>query len=179
MQESWKQIPGFDGYEVSDLGRVRSFWIMGCRARIGDIPRIMHLTLNRRDNRFKVNLRFAPKKWRTRYVHRLVWLAFRGETPEGFELDHIDNNSLNDALGNLRVVTRSQNQANCRGRGSQHGYKGVSCNGRRWAAKIKIDYKMICLGTFDTKEEAALAYNRKAQEAFGEYARLNVVGGAS
>lgn len=176
MQESWKQIPGFDGYEVSDLGRVRSFWIMGCRARIGDIPRIMHLTLNRRDNRFKVNLRFAPKKWRTRFVHRLVWLAFCGETPEGLELDHIDNNSLNDALTNLRVVTRSQNQANCRGRGNKRSkYKGVRPNGERWSAVIKFQYQNIYLGTFDTEEEAACAYNGKALELFGDYSKLNVI----
>lgn len=180
MQESWKQIPGFDGYEVSDLGRVRSFWIMGCRARIGDTPRIMQAVLNRRDGRLKVNLRCDSMKRQSFVIASLVWLAFRGERPTGMEIDHIDNNRLNDHLSNLRLATRSQNQANCSGRNrlnKKSRYKGVSPNRSNWQAKIRKNNKIICLGTFDTQEKAACAYNKKAVELFGEYARLNVVGG--
>lgn len=45
----------------------------------------------------------------TTYVHRLVYEAFKGEIPEGMQIDHIDRNKRNNNPDNLRVVTRSEN----------------------------------------------------------------------
>ena len=42
-------------------------------------------------------------------AHRMVWQAFKGSIPEGYELDHIDCNKLNNALYNLDLVTHSEN----------------------------------------------------------------------
>jgi hypothetical protein len=44
------------------------------------------------------------------------------------------------------------------------GFYGVSASGKRWTAKICYDNKEHHLGTFDTKQEAALAYDRKARQ---------------
>ena len=46
------------------------------------------------------------------YVHRMVYEAFKGEIPEGMEIDHIDRNRQNNNPDNLRVVTRSENNKN-------------------------------------------------------------------
>lgn len=46
------------------------------------------------------------------YVHKLVYETFKGEIPEGLEIDHIDRNKLNNNPDNLRVVTRSENMKN-------------------------------------------------------------------
>lgn len=46
------------------------------------------------------------------YVHRLVYEAFKGEIPEGLEIDHIDGNKHNNNPDNLRVVTRKENMCN-------------------------------------------------------------------
>ena len=55
------------------------------------------------------------------------------------------------------------------------GYKGVSWNKdrKRWTAHIKGAGKSRYLGLFDTKEQAAEAYNKAAKEFFGEFAWLN------
>ena len=45
-------------------------------------------------------------------VHRLVYEAFKGEIPEGMEIDHIDRNRRNNNPDNLRVVTRAENMQN-------------------------------------------------------------------
>lgn len=42
-------------------------------------------------------------------LHRLMWTAFNGEIPNGYEIDHIDGNKLNNSLYNLELVTHSEN----------------------------------------------------------------------
>jgi hypothetical protein len=56
---------------------------------------------------------------------------------------------------------------------SKSGYKGVSKSGRRYLAYICENSKSKHIGTFDTPEEAALAYNEAAIIKFGEFAILN------
>ena len=55
------------------------------------------------------------------------------------------------------------------------GYRGVSRRGRRWLSRIIYNRQHFSLGCFNTKEEAALAYNEKAKELFGEFAVLNKI----
>lgn len=89
-------------------------------------------------------------------------------------IDHINRNPLDNRKANLRICTRQQNSFNKTGRSK---YKGVYKNhkGKGWIAEIGYNYKHHYLGIFDTPEEAALAYNEKAKEFFGEFAYLNDV----
>lgn len=108
-------------------------------------------------------------------MHRLIMGAKEGEY-----VDHIDGNPLNNTLGNLRLCKKQQNEFNQKIRtDNTSGYKGVSLlkESGRYRAYINKNRIRYELGIFLTKEEAALAYNRKAVELFGEYARLNMVGG--
>lgn len=42
-------------------------------------------------------------------VHRLVWEAFNGEIPDGYEINHIDGDPTNNAISNLEIVTHTEN----------------------------------------------------------------------
>lgn len=106
-------------------------------------------------------------------VHQLVWLFFGNDPVD--ELDHADRDRANNRIGNLRPCTRTQNLANA---GPKRGkYKGVSfCKQTgRWVAQIGFEYQNIKIGRFDTPEEAALAYNVRAVQYFGEFAFQNEV----
>ena len=48
-------------------------------------------------------------KTKAEYVHRLVWQAFNGPIPEGYEIDHEDEDKSNNALYNLNLKTRKEN----------------------------------------------------------------------
>jgi hypothetical protein len=105
------------------------------------------------------------------YMHKLI---------TGYPMtDHIDHDGLNNQRSNLRPATRSQNQQNRRSRTGTSSFKGVHwvTAARRWRAAICINGTTRHLGHFASEEEAALAYNAAALQAFGAYACLNPVGG--
>lgn len=91
------------------------------------------------------------------------------------DVDHIDGNGLNNARSNLRLATRSQNQAN-RGmsKNNKSGYKGVCYDkkGNKWTASIGHKGKRYAIGRYNTPEEAHEAYKAKAKELFGEFSRF-------
>jgi hypothetical protein len=88
------------------------------------------------------------------------------------EVDHKNRNALDNRIDNIRPANRSQNSAN-RGRKNRDFPRGVYPNSAGFIARLRTGTKIYNLGTYKTKEEAALAYDKKAMETFGEYASLN------
>lgn len=94
------------------------------------------------------------------------------------DVDHKDSNGLNNQKYNLRIATRSQNLMNGRKRNNTSSiYKGVSYYYwiGKYCARIRINGKLKFLGNFDNEIDAALAYNIKAIELFGDFALLNEI----
>ena len=108
--------------------------------------------------------------------HRLIYLYHYGFIPK--QIDHIDNNKLNNKIENLREITNSQNHMNQKShKNSASKYKGVSWYKRinKWRVQIQINNKNKHLGYFDDEINAAKVYNKKAIELFGKYACLNEI----
>ena len=100
------------------------------------------------------------------YAHRLVWLYMYGRFPTKY-LDHINGDTSDNRLANLREATNYENQHNQgRRKNNTSGYKGVSWDKsmNKWEAYITKDYKKVHLGYFDTTEEAFKAYTEEAKE---------------
>jgi len=95
-------------------------------------------------------------------------------TKIGFRVDHVDGNKLDNQKKNLRFASKSQNNWN-RKNTNPSGYKGIQFHttSKKWRAKITKNDKQYFLGCFDTKEEAAKAYDNAANQLFGDFARLN------
>lgn len=93
-------------------------------------------------------------------AHRLAWLYVHGVWPN--VIDHIDGLRTNNALSNLRNVTKLINQQNIKVARVNNacGYLGASFDRQtgRWMSQIRADGKKIHLGRFDTPEEAHAVY---------------------
>ena len=111
-------------------------------------------------------------KFKEIMMHRLIM----GD-PEGYQIDHINGDTLDNRKVNLRICTRTQNMVNQKNRSSNKtGFKGVSANKQIGGFDSFISgpgHKQRNLGHFKTAEEAALAYDSSARAMHGNFARFN------
>lgn len=111
-------------------------------------------------------------KTTTIMMHRVIL----GLTDPSVYVDHIDGDGLNNKRVNIRTAT---NKENSRNRGPKCGkeYKGVFWHKSRkkWGATIVVDRRTHNLGRFNSKHDAAKAYNEAAIKYHGEFAWLNPI----
>ena len=114
----------------------------------------------------------ATIKGKTVMLHR-----FLTHCPKGMEVDHINGNSLDNRMENLRICTSAENKWNTRKRKKKSKdspkYLGVFKSRGYIVASIKFHRKHINLGYFKDEVTAAKAYDAKARELRGEFAVTN------
>lgn len=100
-------------------------------------------------------------------MHRLLM-----RPPDGFVVDHINGNKLDNRKGNLRVCIEEENKRNRpASRRNKLGVKGVSRRGNSFYASISKGRLRKHLGSFPTVEKASEAYRNAAIELFGDFAK--------
>lgn len=125
-----------------------------------------------RNTHYAITQIYHKRKMQAILMHRLIL-----NPAENMDVDHINHNGWDNTRSNIRVCTKSQNCMNRNThKGSSSIYKGVcwhkQCN--KWRSRIRIHGKLIHLGDFHNEIDAAKAYNIKAVELFGEFAKLNI-----
>ena len=104
------------------------------------------------------------------YMHQLIL----GTIGVKAEIDHKDNNGLNNTRDNIKVASHSDNLKNRRKHRGASKYTGVSKHlYNRWIARININGKQKHIGLFDNEIDAAKAYNKAAIETGNPYYVIN------
>lgn len=124
--EIWKPIAGFDGYEVSNYGNVRSYWKKQSGYHGKNPPRIMPEVQRYLVGQVAVTgyIQYSftvCKKTRRFYAHAPVLDAFVGPRPSGYDACHNDSNPSNNYVENLRWDTRKNNMADAIALDHMHG----------------------------------------------------------
>ena len=134
------------------------------------VDKSIHLSQSR--NRFYARILTADRK--RIYVHRFV-----SKCPEGYQVDHINGDTLDNRRSNLRICTNAENNRNKPMHSdNKSGYKGVyffpwGKRTNRWCSRISTAGKSVLLGYFPTAYAAAGAYDLAAIRLHGKYALLN------
>lgn len=95
--EEWVIIKDFPEYSVSNIGKVKRNITGKILKSFVNNRGYEQLTL------YRNKIKYGP------VVHRLVLTAFVGEIPEGYVVNHIDGDKLNNDLSNLEIITISEN----------------------------------------------------------------------
>ena len=156
MQEEFRIIKDYENYSISNLGNVKN----------NKTGLILKQHLNTKGYK-KVSLNNKTKE-----VHRLVGLAFI-ENPENKKcIDHIDTDTNNNNISNLRWSTSGENSCNASiSKRNTSGIKGLNwCKkSNKWRSRIYYKGKEYYLGEFVDKNEAIKIRQLKANELFGEF----------
>lgn len=110
-------------------------------------------------------------------LHRVILERVLNRTlVAGEEVDHKNNNSLDNRRANLRLATKSENRRNQRRRNDPKSsmYKGVSKHRNKWRAMIWLNGRQKHIGNFIDEADAAKAYDEAALRYFGEFAKTNL-----
>ena len=158
MEEIWTDIPTYEGlYQLSNLDRVKS--LKYGKGRI--------LKVHTNNWGYKQYSFYKEGVVSTKSLHVIKMMTYRGFVPNGRKIvvDHIDNDSQNNCLSNLQIITQRENQ--CKDRKNKTSkYSGVSLRecGNKWLAQIKINNKVKNLGLFTEEIDAHNAYQKALKE---------------
>lgn len=107
------------------------------------------------------------------FAHRIIWKLAYGADP--MFIDHINGDTSDNRLGNMRDATKQQNSFNYSKPRGLSSFRGVTtAKDRNWSAQISLGGgKKLSLGSFVVEAEAAAAYDAAARHLHGEFATLN------
>lgn len=143
--------------------------------------------LTTKGDKFLISPESIPKireyTWSVHSCKRYVVAHIKGERvflhnflilhEQGYIVDHINGDSFDYRLGNLRLVERHKNRYNLKQYRNNKLFRGVSYNSRtkKYIARIQANHKSHFLGAFSEIEQAVNARILAEEKYFGEYRR--------
>lgn len=154
VNEEWRTIDGWDGYEISNLGNVRSYLLRSYNRGRATSPTAKRIQLSVWGYP-EVRL-FQYGKTRKFRVHRLVATAFLPNPYKKREVNHIDGDRTNNNVANLEWVSRTENMLHAyrvnnapRMRGERNGHAKLT------AADVRQIKRLWKSGKYLQRELAA------------------------
>lgn len=155
LSNKFKQTVGYATADIDDLNKLQGLSFTRYMSKSRTI--YAHTNLNKKVVK----------------MHAII----QGKAPKGYDIDHINNNGLDNRKSNLRFATKSQNAQNRTKEKGKYSsdYHGVwyDKNDKSYGASIQYQYKHTYIGRFETEIDAAAAYDVHAIHYFGINAKTN------
>jgi hypothetical protein len=180
MEEQWKSIINYPNYEISNLGNCRNI-IAKIKGSSHNPYKNLKACINKSGYkqydlvRYDENGIKITKK--SLLVHRLIAIHFIPNIENKLQVDHINNNKLDNSISNLRWVTPSENSRNQKKRkNTTSQYVGVGFYNieNKWKYHVNINGK-IYQKQFDTEHEAAVKRDEFILDNDLKYFKLNFI----
>ena len=156
--EIWKEVKGYEFYQVSNLGRVKSLERLSNHSNgISKIKLKEKILKPQKDSNGYLFVRlYRNNKYKSYSVHKLVLICFLDYIKNTkLVIDHIDNNKLNNNLSNLQLITNRENCVKDRKRKSNQ--KNIYINKHnKYYIKIQFNKKTINVGGIKSLDEAII-----------------------
>ena len=146
MKEIWKEI---GDYQISNYGNC-----------IGKMNKLLSKRMAGGYIRYNINGDEI-------FAHHLVWDNFGSGKRNGrkLQVDHIDENKLNNRIDNLQLLSNRENSSKGRFKYKKSSqYTGVYKLKNGWCAEIQINGKRNYLGYFQNEYDAHLAYKKELEK---------------
>ena len=155
--EDWKWVQDYERkYKIYKNGDIESCYKNGK-------TKILKPSI-KKDEYFNIGL--SKEKQRKNFlIHRLIAIHFIPNPENKPNIDHLDGNSLNNSIENLRWVSQQENCLNSKNVGKYK--KGVIFYKGKFVSRIRINGKMKHLGYYKTEEEAHEEFKQKFLEHHG------------
>ena len=89
---------------------------------------------------------------------------FKKRPSNDIEISHLDRERIESYIFGNKIIENPLSK-----------YLNVTKMRNKWQTSISINKKRVHIGTYNTEKEAAIAYNKKAIELFGDEAKLNII----
>lgn len=170
MEEIWKDIKGFENYQVSNLGRVKTkkrLLIRKNGVKFSVKEKIKSQFLSAKG--YKIVSLTKNIKTYNKQVHQLVAIAFLNHVPCGHKLvvDHIDEDKSNNHVSNLQILTNRDNCVKSMNKEDMSSkYIGVTLHksSGKYQASIKHKSKSYYLGHYTKEIDASKAYKKALKQ---------------
>lgn len=106
-------------------------------------------------------------------AHRVIWEMFNGEIPNGYVIDHVNNDRSDNRIENLRLATNAENcrnrkGANCTSKTKARGVQKLPSG--KYRVRVYANGKDMHIGVFDSLEEAIEKSHSVRVEVYKEFA---------
>lgn len=110
--EEWKDVAEYEGYQVSNCGRIRTkthYILTKAGVKKPRFSKVLKLSLM--NSGYLFIMLHKDGNNRNVSVHRLVFEHFKGPIPDGYQINHINGVKTDNRIENLEMVTGKQNMA--------------------------------------------------------------------
>jgi hypothetical protein len=163
----WKDIKGYEGsYQISNNGEIKSLErSVVCSNHYRIVKERLLKQQISSTGYYVVRINFNGNK-RTLKIHQLVWDHFGSSKRNGrkLQVDHIDENKLNNHIDNLQLLTQRENVSKSKFKYEKTSqYTGVRWHkqNKKWESGIKINGNQKYLGQYIDEYDAHLAYKKE------------------